>query len=38
MKSKIIRAMLNTSLVSKLIDKYLNNRSIIQIANTILKD
>ena len=38
MKQKIIRAILNTKLVAKLIDKYLSNRSIIEIANTISKD
>ena len=37
-KEKIIRALLNTKLAAKLIDKYLNNRSIIEIANTINKD
>ncbi len=38
MKAKIIRALLNTKLAGKLIDKYLNKRSIIEIANTISKD
>lgn len=38
MKQKIIRAILNTKLAAKLIDKYLGNRSIIEIANTISKD
>lgn len=35
---KIKRAILNTKLAVKLIDKYLNNRSVIEIANTISKD
>lgn len=38
MKQKIIKAILNTKLAAKLIDKYLDNRSIIKIANTISKD
>nr|DAF53482.1 MAG TPA: NADH-ubiquinone oxidoreductase chain 3 [Siphoviridae sp. ct5wd11] len=38
MKQKIIRAILNTKLAAKLIDKYLSNRSIIEIANSISKD
>ncbi len=38
MKQKIIRALLNTKLAAKLIDKYLDNRSIIEITNTISKD
>ena len=38
MKKKIIRAILNTKLAAKLIDKYLDNRSIIEIANSISKD
>ena len=37
-KEKIIRALLNTKLADKLIDKYLNKRSIIEIANSINKD
>ena len=37
-KEKIIRALLNTRLAGKLIDKYLSKRSIIEIANTISKD
>lgn len=35
---KIIRALLNTKLADKLIDKYLAKRSPIEIANTISKD
>ncbi len=38
MKIKIIRALLNTKLADKLIDKYLAKRSPIQIANTLLRD
>lgn len=38
MKQKIIRAILNTKLAAKLIDKYLSNHSIIEIANSISKD
>ena len=38
MKQKIIRAILNTKLAAKLIDKYLSNRSITEIANSISKD
>lgn len=38
MKQKIIRAILNTKLATKLIDMYLSKRSIIQIANSINKD
>lgn len=38
MKQKIIRAILNTKLAAKLINKYLNNRSITEIANSISKD
>lgn len=38
MKQKIIRALLNTKLADKLIDKYLNKRSITQIANSINKE
>lgn len=38
MKQKIIRAILNTKLAAKLIDKSLSNRSIIEIANSISKD
>ena len=38
MKQKIIRALLNTKLASKLIDKYVNKRSIVEIANTISKN
>lgn len=35
---KIIRALLNTKLATKLIDKYLAKRSTIEIANTISKN
>ena len=38
MISKIKRALLNTKIEDKLIDKYLSKRSIIQIANSINKD
>ena len=38
MKARIIRALLNTKLADKLIEQYLNKRSIIEIANTISKD
>lgn len=38
MKQKIIRALLKTKIADKLIDKFLNKRSVIQIANTILDD
>lgn len=38
MKAKIIRALLNTKIADKLIDKYLSKRSIVEIANTISKD
>lgn len=38
MKQKIKRALLNTKLADKLIDKYLNKRSITQIANSINKE
>lgn len=38
MKDKIIRALLNTRLAAKLIDKYLAKRPIIEIANSILKN
>ncbi|GEM_PF-6825274 len=38
MINKIKRALLNTRLAAKLIDKYLSKRSIIQIANSINKD
>lgn len=38
MKAKIIGALLNTKLVSKLIDIYLSKRSITQIANSINKE
>lgn len=38
MISKIKRALLNTKIADKLIDKYLSKRSIIQIANSINKD
>ena len=38
MISKIKRALLNTKIATKLIDKYLSKRSIIQIANSINKD
>lgn len=38
MKENIIKALLNTKLADKLIDKYLSKRSIIEIANTISKD
>ena len=38
MKTKIIRALLNTKLADKLIDKYLSKRSVIEIANTISKN
>ena len=37
MKTKIVRALLNTKLADKLIDKYLSKRSVIEIANTISK-
>lgn len=37
MFSKIIKALLNTKIAVKLIDKYLNKRSITEIANTISK-
>lgn len=35
---KIIRALLNTKLAAKLIDKYLSKRSITDIANSFYKD
>lgn len=35
---KFKRALLNTKLAAKLIDKYLNKRSITQIANSINKE
>lgn len=35
---KIIKALLNTKIADKLIDKCLSKRSIIEIANTISKD
>jgi len=38
MRKKIIRAILNTRLADYFIDKYLNNRSIIEIANSINKN
>lgn len=38
MLQKIIKALLNTKLADKLIDKYLSKRSVIEIANTISKD
>ena len=38
MINKIKRALLNTRLAAKLIDKYLSKRSIIQIANSINRD
>lgn len=38
MKQKMIRALLKTKIADKLIDKFLNKRSTIQIANTILDD
>lgn len=38
MKAKIIRALLNTKIAAKLIDKYLNNRSTTQIANSIIRN
>lgn len=38
MKNKILRALLNTKLADKLIDKYLSKRSITQIANSINKE
>lgn len=38
MIAKIKRALLNTKIADKLIDKYLSKRSIIQIANSINKD
>jgi len=37
MIQKIKKALLNTKLAEKLIDKYLSKRSIIEIANTISK-
>lgn len=37
MKAKLIKALLSTKLADKLIDKYLNKRSIIEIANSILE-
>lgn len=38
MKNKILRALLNTKLADKLIDKYLSKRSITRIANSINKE
>lgn len=38
LKEKIIERILNTKLAAKLIDKHLNKRSIIEIANSINKD
>lgn len=38
MLQKIIKALLNTKLADKLIDKYLSKRSVLEIANTISKD
>ena len=38
MIAKLKRAILNTKLAAKLIDKYLSNRSIIEIANSISKN
>ena len=38
MKAKIIRALLSTKIATKLIDKHLSKRSIIQIANSINKE
>lgn len=37
-KEKIIARLLNTKIADKLIDTYLNKRSIIEIANSINKD
>ena len=37
-KEKIIEHLLNTKIADKLIDKYLNKRSIIEIANSINKN
>lgn len=37
MINKIKRALLNTRLADKLIDKYLKKRSVVEIANTISK-
>lgn len=38
MIKKLKRALLNTKLADKLIDKYLSKRSIIEIANSINKE
>lgn len=38
MVTKIKRALLNTKIAAKLIDKYLNKRSIFEIANSLLED
>ncbi len=34
LKTKIVKALLNTQIVSKLIDKYLAKQSVIDIANS----